>query len=93
MEFTESSHSRRDDRPTCYADQAGAPVVARKSADERKASGLYLTPVAVAEFMAAQVRAGKSEMRILDPAAGSGTLLCAVVERLALPATGFKSRS
>ena len=34
--------------------------------------------------MAAQVSAGRSSLRILDPAAGSGTLLCAVVERLAL---------
>ncbi len=83
MEFTESSHFRSDDRPTYYADWAGAQVVLRKSADERKANGLYLTPVDVAEFMAAQVHGGKSEMRILDPAAGSGTLLCAVVERLA----------
>jgi adenine-specific DNA-methyltransferase len=91
MELTQFSRLRSDDRSTHYADRAGAQVVSRKSADERKASGLYFTPVAVADFMAAQVRAGKCDMRILDPAAGSGTLLCAVVERLAN--TGNRLRS
>ncbi len=37
--------------------------------------------------MAAQVSAGQRSVRILDPAAGSGTLLCAVVERLAVAGT------
>lgn len=91
MEFTQFSHPRSDDRPTYYADRAGAQVVSRKSAEERKASGLYLTPVAVADLMAAQVHAGKSDLRILDPAAGSGTLLCAVVERLANASNRFRS--
>ncbi|MBV8054084.1 MAG: N-6 DNA methylase, partial [Deltaproteobacteria bacterium] len=86
-----SCHSRSDDRPIHYADRAGAQVVSRKSADERKASGLYLTPVAIADFMAAQARSGKSDMRILDPAAGSGTLLCAVVERMAYTGNRFRS--
>jgi adenine-specific DNA-methyltransferase len=63
---------------------------AGKAAIQRKADELYLTPVEVADFMAAQVRAGKSHVRVLEPAAGSGTLLCAVVERLALTGHGLQ---
>jgi adenine-specific DNA-methyltransferase len=77
------SHDSRDERPTRRADRVGAEVVARKTTAQRKAAGLYLTPVEVADFMAAQVIGGAGSVRILDPAAGSGTLLCAVVERLA----------
>ena len=91
MGSPQSSHSRPDDRPTHYADRAGAQVVSRKSPDKRKASGLYLTPVEVADFMASQVDCPKSDMRILDPAAGSGTLLCAVAERLATASNTFRN--
>jgi adenine-specific DNA-methyltransferase len=70
-------------RPTLFADRIGAEIIARKTAAERKASGLYLTPVGVADFIAGQASIGESEVRILEPAAGSGTLLCSVVERLA----------
>ncbi len=72
-----------DGRPTRFADRLGAEIVARKTAAVRKAGGLYLTPVEVADFIAGQASTGASEVRILDPAAGSGTLLCSVVERLA----------
>ena len=65
----------------------GAAIVARKTAAARKSGGLYLTPVEVADFIAGQASTGASEMRILDPAAGSGTLLCALVERLATAET------
>lgn len=80
-----------DDRPTRYADRVGAGIVANKPAGQRKTGGLYLTPVNVADFMAAQVSAGRSSVRILDPAAGSGTLLCAVVERLAAGDARFRN--
>jgi adenine-specific DNA-methyltransferase len=72
-----------DSRPSRFADQLGAEIVARKTAAVRKAGGLYLTPVEVADFIADQASMDSSEMRILDPAAGSGTLLCSVVEHLA----------
>ena len=72
-----------DSRPSRLADRLGAEIVARKSAAVRKAGGLYLTPVEVADFIACQASTGASVIRILDPAAGSGTLLCSVVERLA----------
>ena len=79
-----------DSRPSRFADRLGAEIVARKSAAVRKAGGLYLTPVAVADFIAHQASTGTSEIRILDPAAGSGTLLCSVVERLLMPESAVR---
>lgn len=70
------------ERPTHYADRLGAWYGARVSADHRKNVGLYLTPVAVADFMARQITADRNSLRILDPAAGAGILLCATVEAL-----------
>jgi adenine-specific DNA-methyltransferase len=69
-------------RPTVMADLAGAAYAERVSVDHRKNIGLYLTPVAVAGFMAAQIRTSGETIRILDPAAGAGILLCAAVEAL-----------
>jgi adenine-specific DNA-methyltransferase len=69
-------------RPTDDADRAGGVYAAQVSADHRKNHGLYLTPVAVADFMAAQVTSSGETIRVLDPAAGAGILLCALVEHL-----------
>ena len=71
------------ERPTLYADRVGEWYVRQKSDAHRKAHGLYLTPVAVADFMAGRVRASAERMRILDPAAGAGILACAAIEALA----------
>lgn len=67
--------------PTAYADAIGQDYLGQKSAASRKSQGLYFTPPRVAAFMAQRVRA-RPHMRILDPAAGAGVLLCAVVENL-----------
>jgi len=69
-------------RPTTCADLAGATYAASVSVDHRKNHGLYLTPVAVADFIASQIRTVGDTIRILDPAAGAGILLCAAVEAL-----------
>lgn len=76
--------------PTLAADQAGADYVASVSSAHRKEHGLYLTPVEVASFMAAQLSPPntKSALRILDPAAGAGVLLCAAVEAMAIDPRG-----
>src|SRR5271157_652054 len=71
-----------DERPTILADAAGADYASRVSVDHRKDHGLYLTPVSVADFMAAQIHASGATVRILDPGAGAGILLCAAVEAL-----------
>ncbi|WP_304829437.1 Eco57I restriction-modification methylase domain-containing protein [Candidatus Binatus sp.] len=57
---------------------------------ERKEGGIYLTPVSVADFIAAQISFSGGVVRILDPAAGSGTLLCAAVERLVSTCKSFR---
>ncbi|TRL37593.1 N-6 DNA methylase [Methylosinus sporium] len=72
----------RAERPTIRADHAGAAYSEKVSVDHRKEHGLYLTPVPVADFMAEQITATSDTIRILDPAAGAGILLCAVVEEL-----------
>ncbi len=73
---------RQGERPTVYADRVGAWYVESKSDEHRKAHGLYLTPVPVADFMAARITAGGPRLRILDPAAGAGMLCCATLEAL-----------
>lgn len=67
--------------PVAFADAIGQAYVARKSADHRKSHGLYLTPPAVAAYMAGMITSRPS-IRLLDPAAGAGILLCAAVEAL-----------
>jgi adenine-specific DNA-methyltransferase len=62
---------------------AGAAYVTSVNPDHKKSYGLYLTPPTIAAFMAKQIVAGGSTVRILDPAAGAGVLLCAAVEELA----------
>lgn len=71
------------ERPTEYADRIGEYRVATKSEAHRKQHGLYLTPVAAADFMAAQIEVAGDRLRVLDPAAGTGILGCAAVEALA----------
>jgi hypothetical protein len=81
---SKASRLRRPDsgRPTTCADVAGATYAASVPVDHRKNLGIYLTPVSVADFMASQIRAVGDTIRILDPAAGAGVLLCAAVESL-----------
>ena len=70
------------ERPTVYADRVGAWYVGQKSDEHRKAYGLYLTPVPVADFMASRLHVDGPKLRVLDPAAGAGVLCCAAVEAL-----------
>jgi adenine-specific DNA-methyltransferase len=69
-------------RPTERADLVGAAYAAHVSVDHRRDIGLYLTPSAVADFMANQIVGNGETVRVLDPAAGAGILLCAAVEAL-----------
>ena len=71
-----------NERPTFYADRVGEWCVASKPQAYRKKHGLYLTAVAVAEFMAERITVSGTGIRILDPAAGAGILCCAAVEVL-----------
>lgn len=73
--------ARVAERPTHYADRIGQQYAAMRSEAHRKAHGLYLTPPTVAMFMASLLPA-QPTLRLLDPAAGAGILLCAAVEHL-----------
>ena len=72
--------AKNGERPTCYADRMGEWYVAQKSDHHRKGYGLYLTPIPAADFMGGRVRASSDQLRILDPAAGAGILICAAIE-------------
>jgi len=65
-----------------YSFQRGQFVLARRSAKQCKQSGQFLTPPTVARFMAQQLGPIQEGDRILDPAIGSGTLVCAIIERI-----------
>ena len=70
------------ERPAAYADRVGEWYAGGRSDRQRKDHGLFLTPVAVADFMARRVTAKAPNVRILDPAAGAGILCCAAVEAM-----------
>lgn len=73
------------ENPTIMADRIGQTYATACNDEHRKNFGLFLTPPAVARFMAGMLSVRKT-MRLLDPAAGAGVLLCAAVEKLvALP--------
>ena len=73
---------QRGERPAGFADRLGEWHVSGEPARRRKEQGLYLTPVAVADFMAQRLDAQGKHVRILDPAVGAGVLCCAAVEAL-----------
>jgi adenine-specific DNA-methyltransferase len=49
--------------------------------DDRSQIGQFLTPAAIANFMATMFEPSKDTVRILDPGAGAGVLLAASVEK------------
>ena len=70
------------ERPIHYADRVGEWYVAGRSDKQRKDYGLFLTPTAVADYMASRIMTNMGVIRALDPAAGAGILCCAAVEAL-----------
>lgn len=70
------------ERPTQYADRVGEWYVENRSDMHRKEYGLYLTPIPVADFMGGKIHANGKTLRMLDPAAGAGILICAAIEGL-----------
>ena len=65
-----------------YSLKQGRTVLVNRSETQRKRSGQFLTPAAIARYMAKQLGPIFSGDRILDPAIGSGVLACAMIERL-----------
>ncbi|MEQ8678093.1 MAG: N-6 DNA methylase [Aggregatilineales bacterium] len=60
----------------------GQEILNKRTSKSRKANGQFLTPEALARFIADQLGDIRSGEHVLDPAMGSGTLMCAVIERL-----------
>lgn len=69
--------------PGAFADRAGSWYATMATEEHKKGLGQYLTPLAVADFMAGLAVAGADLVRILDPGAGAGVLCCALCESLA----------
>ena len=72
----------KGERPTVFADRVGVWYVAQRTVEQRRQTGLYLTPVSGADLMAGRLQVSGGELRLLDPAAGAGILSCAAVEAL-----------
>lgn len=72
-----------NDTPTAYADRMGEWYASQTSDNHKTEHGQYLTPQAVAHFMAGMFNVHGPIVRVLDPGAGSGILSCAICEELA----------
>ncbi|MDO9315247.1 MAG: Eco57I restriction-modification methylase domain-containing protein [Burkholderiaceae bacterium] len=66
------------------AHRAGRAFTATLSRDEQRDLGQFMTPPAIAAFMARRLIANVSDdhVRVLEPAAGAGVLAAAVIEEL-----------
>lgn len=67
-----------------YAHKAGREFTALLPRTEQKRLGQFMTPPAIASFMARRLVAGfdRDHVRVLEPSAGAGVLAAAVVEEL-----------
>ena len=75
--------SSHEERPTILADHLGSSYSAKLEDDHKKLFGQYLTPIAVADFMAglSNSKLG-NHVDVLDPGIGSGVLATAIIEHL-----------
>ncbi|MDO8971592.1 MAG: Eco57I restriction-modification methylase domain-containing protein, partial [Saprospiraceae bacterium] len=65
-----------------YSLELGKQILERRQPETLKEQGQFLTPPAVAHYMASQLGQIPSGSVLLEPAVGSGVLVCAVIERL-----------
>lgn len=73
---------REEQAPVAYADRMGECYAAGGSGRQRKAHGLFLTPVPAAHFVDVQIAGTRQMHRLFDPAAGTGILCRTSVEAL-----------
>ena len=66
--------------PLEYAEALGAAYLSFSRHQHRKNGGHYLTPAAIASFMAEHSPYSEPHMRVLDPGSGTGILSAAVCE-------------
>jgi adenine-specific DNA-methyltransferase len=62
--------------------ELGRRILEKRPSQELRGHGQFLTPPAIARYMASQLSVIENGARVLEPAAGSGVLVCAVIERL-----------
>ena len=67
-------------KPVEYAEALGEAYLSFSKRNTRKSEGHYLTPAAIATFMAGQTSYFEPHMRALDPGSGTGILAAAVCE-------------
>jgi len=65
-----------------YSYEEGKSVLEKRETSTLKEYGQFLTPPTVARYMAKQLGEIKNGDTLLEPACGSGVLVCAVIERL-----------
>lgn len=65
-----------------YSFEQGKRVLEKRKLESLKAHGQFLTPPTIARYMARQLGQIKNNDSLLEPAIGSGVLVCAVIERL-----------
>jgi len=65
-----------------YSYEQGKRVLEKREANMLKEHGQFLTPPAVARYMAKQLGQIQNGAVLLEPACGSGVLVCALIERL-----------
>lgn len=72
----------QDELPSNYADRVGTWYTEKISLEHKKKYGTYLTNTTVAKLLSTFPFPKKTSLKILDPAAGSGILVCALLEKL-----------
>ncbi len=65
-----------------YSYEQGKRVLEKRETNTLKEHGQFLTPPSVARYMAKQLGQIQNGASLLEPAIGSGVLVCAVIERL-----------
>ncbi len=66
--------------PVGFAEALGETYLSFSERNHRKSDGHYLTPAAIARFMAEHSSYSEPHMRVLDPGSGTGILSAAVCE-------------
>ena len=69
-----------DSKPVEYAEALGEAYLSFSKRNTQKSDGHYLTPAAIATFMAGQSSYSGPHMRVLDPGSGTGILAAAACE-------------
>lgn len=84
--WSESPATQTGAYPTESAYWRGSRASRSRTREEQKRLGQFMTPAAIARFMAERSIAGRDwggrSVRLLDPAAGSGVLAAALVEAI-----------